>query len=244
MDEQGIGRHISTHFNEELNRVFDQVMKMGQLVGVQIHDGVKALLDGDSELGQLVAKGDANVNAMEIDIDDECAEIIARRQPAAIDLRFVMTMLKTITDLERMGDEAKRIGRIAYELGPFDDPQRRFSELSEMGTGVLAMLHHALDALKRMDPQAAAGVVREDLSVDRAYEALLRQLVAHMMSDPQGIPRALNVMWAARSLERIGDRARNIGEYVIYLVRGKDVRHIGIEALEKAAGTDIGPSRS
>jgi phosphate transport system protein len=245
MDEQGIGRHISTHFNAELSRVFANVSKMGELVAAQILDGVEALLTGDSARGRRVAEGDANINAMEVDIDDECAEIIARRQPAAGDLRFVMAMTRTVSDLERMGDEAKRVGRIATELAPADDLQRRFVELAEMGAGVLSMLHHALDALKRMDAQAAARVVREDLPVDRAYEALLRQLVNHMMAEPQSIPRALNVMWAARSLERIGDRARNIGEHVIYVVRGKDVRHISIEALEREArAADTGPSRT
>jgi phosphate transport system protein len=235
MEKGTISRHISSHFNEELARIFRDVLDMGDLVAAQIRDGMDALLNGDVEVGRRVASGDATINTMELNIDDECFEVIARRQPAASDLRFVITMLKTITDLERIGDEAKRIGHIAAELGPSEDPQRRFTELAEMGADVLTMMNQALDALKRMDTALAAGVVRSDQTVDIAYESLIRQLMSHMMVDPQGIPRAINVMWAARSLERIGDRARNICEYVIYLVRGKDVRHIGLEALEREA---------
>jgi phosphate transport system protein len=238
MDNYRISRHISTHFNDDLNRVFQEVLAMGELVARQVSDAMDALLNGDIDLGRRVAGGDETVNAMEVGIDDECAEIIARRQPAASDLRFVMTMLKTITDLERMGDEAKRIGRLAVELAPAHDPQRRFGQLAEMGSGVQQMLHDALEALQGMDVRLAVGVARDDLRVDRAYETLMGQLMTLMMAEPLAVPRAINVMWAARSLERIGDRARNIGEYVIYLVRGKDVRHIGIDALEREARDD------
>ncbi len=235
MDKRSITHHISSHFNEELTRVFDDVLKMAEMVAMQIESAMQALLEGDTETAIQVDAADDQINAMELRIDDECTEIIARRQPAAGDLRFVMAMIKTITDLERMGDEASRIGRMAAALAPSEDPQRRFSELAHMGQAVLQMTRDATTALRSMDVDLARKVWRQDANVDREYEALMRQLATHMMEDPKSIPRVLNVMWATRSLERIGDRARNICEYVIYLVEGVDVRHSNIGGFEPKA---------
>jgi phosphate transport system protein len=235
MDKSHLANHISSQFNEELARVFDDVLTMGELVQAQMRDASRALRRGDVELGRQVAESDVRVNAMEVRIDDECTRIIARRQPTAKDLRFVMAMIKTVTDLERMGDEAERIAQMAVRLGPTKEPAQRFPELRQLSRHVHDMLGSALEALRMLDPVAAARVVREDLSVDEEYEGVLRRLMTYMMEDPRSVPRVLHVLWATRALERIGDRARNICEYVIYLVKGKDVRHTSLEHLERAA---------
>ncbi len=235
MDKSSITDHISSQFNEELARLFDEVYAMGRLVHEQIRDASKALRRGDVELGRRVVAGDYRINAMEVHIDEECTRVIARRQPAAKDLRFIMAMIKTVTDLERMGDEAERIAQMAVRLGPSGEPPRRFPELRQLSRHVQEMVNDTLEVLRALDTEAAARVVREDLSVDEEYEGVLRRLMTHMMEDPRSIPRVLNVLWAARSLERIGDRSRNICEYVIYLVKGKDVRHTSLEDLEREA---------
>lgn len=235
MDNSSITDHISSQFNEDLARLFVRVLEMGRLVQEQTRDASQALGQGDVELAQRVAAGDFRINALEVQTDEECTRIIARRQPTARDLRFIMAMIKTVTDLERMGDEAERIAQMAVRLGHSAEPQRRFPELRQLSRHVQDMVRDALLAMERMDTEAAALVVREDLSVDQEYEGVLRHLITYMMEDPRSIPRVLNVLWAVRSLERIGDRARNICEYVIYLVKGRDVRHTSLDDLERQA---------
>lgn len=236
MDKARISQHISSQFNRELQELFGLVMTMGELVKSQVASSVDALVAGDVGLGEEVITSDYRINAMEVRIDEECANIIARRQPTATDLRFIIAMAKTTTDLERMGDEAERIGHMAVRLGPAaEEPSRRFAEIGRLGRTVQQQLADALHAMDTLDTELAARVVREDMSVDSDFEGITRELITHMMEDPRSIPRALNVIWAARSLERIGDRARNICEYVIYVVKGKDVRHTSLEDLEREA---------
>jgi phosphate transport system protein len=177
---------------------------------------------------------------MEVGVDEECTQIIARRQPTASDLRLIIAVIKTITDLERMGDLAERIARMALHIADQDRAGRasQFDEIRLMGNHVAAMVHDTLDAFARLDVEAALEVPRNDLAADRQYEAIMRQQITFIMEDPRSIRRSLDVMWAARSLERIGDHCRNICEYVIYLVKGKDVRHISIEEMEQAARGD------
>lgn len=228
-----LDHHISQKFNEELEGLRTQVMTMGGAVEKMIEDALTALVNGDSELGQKVVHADEKVNQMEIGIDEECGRILARRQPAASDLRLILAIVKTITDLERMGDEAEKIGYLATRLAEGERPSSSYRELEHLGNHVRAMLRNALDAFARMDAEAAINVAKEDLKVDSEYEGITRQFITFMMEDPRTIRRVLDSMWCARALERIGDHAKNICEYVVYLVHGKDIRHSDLEVMAR-----------
>lgn len=233
MDNSTLGHHISQQFNAELEDIRSKVLTMGGLVEQQIQEAIKALVTADVELAEGVVKNDVKINALEVNIDEECARILARRQPAASDLRLIVAVIKTITDLERIGDEAEKVARMAVELADLDRPRSQYHETQTLGESVQQMVHDALDAFARMDVEAALKVAQHDEKVDHEYEGILRQLITHMMEDPRSIKRVMDVIWSVRALERIGDHAKNICEYIIYLVKGKDVRHLGLEAIEK-----------
>jgi phosphate transport system protein len=171
---------------------------------------------------------------MEVTIDEDCSRILATRNPTASDLRLIVTVIKTITDLERIGDESEKLGNIATRLATVERPTDRYREIKHLGELVAEMLHGALDAFARLDADTALAVARRDRVVDEEYESLQRQCITFMMEDPRSIRRALDVLWVARALERIGDHAKNICEYVVYLVLGKDIRHRSIEDVERA----------
>jgi phosphate transport system protein len=228
-----IHTHISRQFNAELEDIRSRVLKMGGLVEQQIDQAIGALVSADSKLAESVATDDYRVNQMEVAIDEECSQIIARRQPAASDLRLVVAVIKTITDLERIGDEAEKIARMAVRLASEERPKNNYMEIQSLGNHVRQMVHDTLDAFARLDIEAAIRVAREDERIDKEYEGVMRQLITYMMEDPRTISRMLNVIWAARALERIGDHACNICEYIVYLVKGKDVRHTSLEQIEK-----------
>ena len=225
MDNTEFGDHISKRFNDELERLRSTVLRMGGLVHDQLEKSILAVVSGDSELGLKVAHDDHLVNKMEVDIDEECNHILVRRAPAAGDLRLIIAVIKTITDLERIGDEAEKIGFLASRLAAMEQPDDHYRELRNLGSHVSSMLHDTLDAFATLDVDKAKLVIKEDNRVDDEYEAITRQCVTYMMEDAKSIKRVMNVTWAARALERIGDHAKNICEYVIFLVLGKDIRH-------------------
>ncbi len=231
MDNLNIGRHISGQFNEDLERIINQVMHMGGLVEKQLTDALTSVCDADEALAKKVLHNDYLINNAEVNIDDECTRIIAKRQPAAGDLRLVMAIVKTITDLERIGDESGKIANVTLESlsGEHKD---LLSNLDNLGRHVLTFLQATLDAFTRMDYDAAVKVHKSDDKIDREYEALMRQLMTYMMEDPRSIPQVMSVIWSARALERIGDRCQNICEYIIYFVKGKVVRHTTPEDFE------------
>lgn len=229
---QDIGQHISHQFDEDLESLRSKVLNMGGLVEKQVENALMALTRSDSSLAEEVATSDYKINAMEVAIDEECTQVIAKRQPAASDLRLVVTVIKTITDLERIGDEAEKIGRHAVKLATVERTPTYFMEIKHLGEQVRKMLHDSLDAFARMDTENAMAIAQGDREINEEYDALVRQLITHMMEDPRAIKRALRVMWCARSLERIGDHAKNICEYVIYTVAGTDVRHTSFEQVK------------
>jgi len=237
MEHQDLTHHWSRQFNTELEAVRNRVMAMGGLVEDQLQRAMEALESGDSTLGEAVARDDYKVNRLEVTIDEECSRIIARRQPTAGDLRLIMAVVKTITDLERIGDEAEKIGYLASRLASQERPVDRYRALRHLGDPVASMLHQALDAFARLDPELALRVVREDKAVDQEYEALTRQAITLMMEDPRSIRRMLDMLWVARALERIGDHAKNICEYVVYMVHGKDIRHVDLDDAEEQVST-------
>jgi phosphate transport system protein len=230
---QDIGQHISHQFDEDLESLRSKVLNMGGMVETQVENALLALTSSDSSLAEEVATSDYKINSMEVAIDEECTQVIARRQPTASDLRLVVTVIKTITDLERIGDEAEKIGRHGVKLATVERTPSYFMEIKHMGEQVRKMLHDSLDAFARMDTEAALTIAQADREINDDYDALVRQLITHMMEDPRAIKRALRVMWCARSLERIGDHAKNICEYVIYTVAGTDVRHTSFEQVKK-----------
>ena len=233
MDIEGISHHISRQYNEELEEIRTKVMEMGGIVEQQLANAVKALEENDTDLAETVVSSDYRVNSLEVEIDEECVQILARRQPAAGDLRLIMAVIKTITDLERIGDEAERIGKMSLDYRSDDKVKSTLPAIGHMGAHVKTMVHEALDAFARMDAEAALKIWHGDRQVDKEYEGIMRQLMTYMMEDPRSIPNILDLLWAVRALERIGDRATNICEYVMYLVKGKDVRHISAEQMEK-----------
>lgn len=229
METADLTHHISRRFNEDLERVRNRVLAMGGFVEQQLQKAVTALVEGDSSLGEAVALDDFKVNSMEVSIDEECSRILATRAPAAGDLRVIVAIIKTITDLERIGDEGEKIGYIASRLANMERPADKYREIKHLGRTVQEMVRNALDAFARMDAEAALEVARQDSVVDEEYEAIQRQTITFMLEDPRTIRRHLDVMWVVRSLERIGDHAKNICEYVIYMVHGKDVRHTSLD---------------
>jgi len=230
--------HISQQFNEELDEVKKHLLEMGGQVENQINDAMESLVEANSALAKTVMSNDDHINRMEMSIDEECARILARRQPAASDLRLVIAVSKANNDLERIGDETKRIAKLAIQLCENGQSPRGYVEVRHITGLVRDMLHNALDAFARLDVDKALEVARADEAVDMEYATAIRELITFMMEDPRSISRVINVMWALRSLERVGDHARNIADHVIYLVKGKDVRHVSYEQMERKAKAD------
>jgi phosphate transport system protein len=234
MSTEGLTHHISSRYNEDLERLRSSVMEMGSLVERQLIEAVGGITEPDSRVMIRVAQEELRVNQLERSIDEDCSRILATRGPTASDLRLIIAILKTITDLERIGDEGEKIAAISVRLGMRERPNNRYRELRNLGELVIRMVHDTLDAFARLDTALALEVVRRDRTVDEEYESIHRQSITFMLEDPRSIRRTLDIMWVVRALERIGDHAKNICEYVVYLVHGKDVRHTRIEDIEQA----------
>lgn len=234
--------HISTRYDQELEAVRQRLLAMGGLVEHQLDEGLNALVARDQARGEAMVRRDTEVNDLEVEIDEECTLIIARRQPAAGDLRVVVGMLKSITDLERIGDEACKLGKAAADRVGEQPLDRALGHgLRGLGAHVQSMLHDALDAFARLDAEAALRIAREESRVDDEYDALMRQFVTYMMEDPRTIQRVLGVTWSARALERIADHSRNLCEYVVYMVEGADIRHASPADAARALGREDEP---
>jgi len=223
--------HISQQFNNELEMLRQHFLTMGGVVETQVQDAVQALLDSNGELAEIVKDKDASVNQLDGLIDEECRRILAKRQPAASDLRMVLSINKAVSELERIGDEAKKIASLTLNLIHEGEAPRGYVEINRIGQMVSRMIHDALDAYARLDIEAAIKVAKQDRDVDREYEAALRSLVTYMMEDPRSISSVINVIWVLRSLERIGDHARHTCQHLIFMVKGIDVRHVHVNDL-------------
>ncbi len=228
-----MAEHTYKQFDAELESVRSKVLQMGGIVEEQITRAVESLMSGDMQLMDKVIADDHRVNAMEVELDEACSHIIARRQPAAVDLRLLMTVIKTITDLERIGDEAQKIGRMAKLIHSAERLHMPRMDLSHVADRAVAMLRQSLDAFARLDVSEAMRVVKQDQAVDDEFRAIMRQLITFMMEDPRTITRALEILFIAKAVERIGDHAKNMAEYVVYMVKGRDVRHTSLEQMEK-----------
>ena len=226
--------HTFKQFDMDLESIRANVLKMGGLVEEQITRSVEALTSGNLNLADEVIAHDHNVNALEVQIDEDVAHVIARRAPTASDLRMLMMVVKTITDLERIGDEAAKIARMAklvHQSERLSLP--RFNEVKYMSTVVLDMLRKALDGFARLDASNAAAIARQDDEVDEEFRLNLRHLITFMMEDPRTISVSIDILFAAKAIERMGDHAKNMSEYVVYMVKGKDVRHTSLEEMER-----------
>ena len=233
MDNHNLKRHISGQFNTELDNIRNRVLLMGGLVEKQLTDAIVAISTLEQPLAEAVIANDAKVNAFEVLIDEEGTRIIAKRQPAAGDLRLIFAISKTVTDLERIGDEAIKLSKNAIQMSEADSSPRQFVELRNLGERVKTMLGLALDAYARMDVDEALRIIQTDKLIDEEFDNISRLLITRMMEDPREIKNSLRISHCARALERIGDHSKNICEFVVYLVKGKDVRHGNMGVLEE-----------
>jgi phosphate transport system protein len=226
-----MSEHASKQYDQDLGSIRSRVLAMGGLVESQIRRAVDALATGNLQLSEEVIAADHKVNGLEVQIDGDCSQLIVRRQPAANDLRMIFAITKTVTDLERIGDEAQKIARMAkniHERGGTQAPP--LVEVRHAAEAAISMLRRTLDAFARLDCDQAAEVIRDDAGIDSEFRSILRQLITYMMEDPRTISTALEIVWIAKAIERIGDHAKNMAEYVIYIVKGTDVRHTKLDA--------------
>ena len=225
MDKMKFENHYMKQFDEELEEIRTRLMEMGGKVEQQLQNAIRAVGEADSALAEEVIKEEQLVDNMELDIDEACILIIARRQPAASDLRLVMMVTKAVNDLERIGDEAKKIANHAVILAGDSGSSKGYTEVRHLGQSVISMLSNTLDAFARFDVDAAMRTIEEDKQIDLEYKTALRELATYMMEDPRSIGRVINILWVVRSLERIGDHAKNLCEQIVFVVKGKDIRH-------------------
>jgi phosphate transport system protein len=232
-----MNEHLSKQFDSELDAIRAEITRMGGMVEEQVRSAVNAFAATDyarDQLDQIISR-DKGIDAMEIAIDEACTRIVAKRQPTAVDLRMVMAASKTVTDLERIGDEAKKIAKTTRKIAEsgISGGQAQVLQVRLIGDLVAAMLHEVLDAFIRLDIETAAQIVRRDKEVDEHFRAIVRQMITYMMEDPRTITTSLDIVFIAKSIERIGDHCKNIAEDVVYMAKGRDVRHLGLDGLER-----------
>lgn len=238
MDNKRIGLHISGQFNKELEDIRYKVSTMGGLVERQIGLAIHAFTLNDMELAELVIKQDHQVNALEVDIDLACTQIMALRQPTAFDLRLLLAVIKIINDLEIIGDLTKRIAKMAIQLSDTDSKHDQYYEIQQMADLVKNMLNSALDAFARMDVDNITKITKRNESIDREYTRIVRQLITHMMENPRNITRTLNVLWTVRAMESMGNHIRSICEHLIFMIKGEAVPHLTQKKLEEKMKPD------
>ena len=232
--------HTSKNFDLELESLRTRVLEMGGLAEQQVRQAVAGLYDGNKDLLETVIRTDERINRMEVEIDALCNQIIAKRQPTAIDLRMIVSVLKAISDLERIGDKARKIARLGSELARAPAAGALNVELGHMAETALRMLRLSLDGFARIDLTLVSEALHLDNVVNTEYQSITRQLITYMMEDPRTITRSLDIMSIAKAIERIGDHATNIGEYVIYMVKGFNVRHASTAEIEARMASDEG----
>ncbi len=224
--------HYSTKYDVELAELGNQTLEMGRLIESQLKHATNALVRGDRMLAQLVADNEVLVNRLEVQIDKNSTEILARRQPTAGDLRFVLMVIKTVNDLERMGDEISRVALMGSRAAQNAENIPVFEDLEVLCNRVLKLLNRTLKAFEKTDDSASLALIRTDKKVDKKFRNTLKEIINWMMADPDSVPDAVDVLWAIRSLERVADRTCNIGEHIIYFVKGEDIRHLDIDEIE------------
>ncbi len=225
MDNLSFENHIMKQFDEELEEIRTQLMEMGGLVEEQLRLAIRAIEDADSAVAETVIARESQVDDMEMSIDERCTLIIARRQPAASDLRLIVSVMRAVSDLERIGDEAQKVAKLAITLTEEGKSPSGYVEVRHIGQRVLLMLHAALDAFARFDSAAALETLKQDEQIDLEYKSAVRELVTYMMEDPRSITRVINILWVIRALERIGDHTKNLCEQIVFVVHGRDIRH-------------------
>lgn len=232
--EQSFDHHISKRFNEDLEHVRSQCSKMGGAVEVQLEKGLQSLFDKDLDLAVYVIHKDKEINEMQLSIDSACTDIVAIRQPAASDLRLIMAVSKMIADLERIGDYAKDLAKLAQKVIANDIPASYYVGLEALGEGAKKMLSKSLDAFARLDANTALEVIEADAKINRAYDSIMRECITYMMDDTKSIKHIMRITNTARSIARIADHSVNLAEYIIYLVRGEDIRYKNIDAIRSS----------
>ncbi|MBY4596201.1 phosphate signaling complex protein PhoU [Ottowia caeni] len=229
-------KHLSSQFDSDLNRVSSRVLELGGLVESQIRQAIYALSEFSTEVADQVLEAEARVNSMELEIDRELSTIIARRQPTAVDLRLLLAISKTTANLERVGDEAAKIARMVKSI--LDAGAARSLPTGDLRVAAdmaASQLREALDAFARLDVTAAVAILKNDEGIDQEFDGFVRKLITYMMEDPRTISAGLDLLFLAKAIERIGDHAKNIAEFIIYIVKGADVRHASMEEVESAA---------
>ncbi len=228
--------HTTRQYDTELDEIRTRVLQMGGYVEQQVTLALEGLQDGDLQTIERVIENDKRVNLYEVELDEACTHIIARRQPAANDLRSILSVFKVVTDLERIGDEAKKIAKVARQIHGSSDGVRPSIQIKHAGVMAVHQLRKSLDSFARQDIDSAAEILKEDKDLDAEFKSLMRQLITYMMEDPRTISRGIDLLFAAKAIERIGDHAKNVAENTIFLARGKDVRHVGVEAVMREVG--------